>query len=110
LDSSVNVFLDALSCGTCRIPFPSSIFLIGTGIMAFSIAIAASVTTTSTALLCKGGALRMFHSCNHGFAILVQKMQSLLTVLGTTIVSGVEIVLRIRLEVTVLRYVMLIGR
>jgi hypothetical protein len=79
------------------------LFVLGTGIMAFSIAIAASVTATSTALLCEGGALRMCHCCDHSFAILVQKMQSLLAFLGITIVSGGEIVLQIQLEVTVLR-------
>jgi hypothetical protein len=71
--------------------------------MAFSVAIADSVTTTSTALLCEGGALRMCHSCDHSFAILFRKMQSLLAVLGITIVSGGKIVLKIHLEVTVLR-------
>jgi hypothetical protein len=45
----------------------------------------------------------MCQFCNHGFAILVQKMQSLLAVLGITVVSGGEIVLQIHLEVIVLR-------
>jgi hypothetical protein len=71
--------------------------------MAFYIAIAALVTTTSTALLCAEGALRMCHSCDHSFAILVQKMLSLLAVLGIAIVSGGEIVLQIHLEVAALR-------
>jgi hypothetical protein len=79
------------------------IFVIGTGITTFSVAISASVTTTLTALLCKGGALRLCHSCDHIFAILVQNMQSLLADLGITTVSGVEIVLQIHLEVTVMR-------
>jgi hypothetical protein len=79
------------------------IFIIGTGIMDFSIAISASVTTVSTTLLCKGGALRLCHSCDHSFAILVLKMKSLLAVIEITIVSGGEIVLQLHLEVTVLR-------
>jgi hypothetical protein len=67
------------------------LFVICTGIVAFYIAIAASVATTSTALWCEGGALRMCHSCDHSFAIL-----------GISIVSGGEIVLQIHLEVAVL--------
>jgi hypothetical protein len=45
----------------------------------------------------------MCHSCDQSFAILVQKMQSLLGVIGITIVAGGEKVLKIYLEVTVLR-------
>jgi hypothetical protein len=45
----------------------------------------------------------MCHSYDHSFAVLVQKMQSLLAVPGITIVTGGEIVLQIHLEVTVLR-------
>jgi hypothetical protein len=67
------------------------ILIIGAGITAFSISTAASVTVTSSTVLCEGGALRMCHSCDHSFAILVQKMQSLLVFLGITIVSGGEI-------------------
>jgi hypothetical protein len=79
------------------------IFVIHTGIIPFSISIAASVTTTSTTLLSKGGTLRICHSCDHSFDKLVQKMQSLLGGLGITIVSGGEIILQIHLEITVLR-------
>jgi hypothetical protein len=79
------------------------LFVIGTGIMAFSITISASTTTASTTHLCEGGALRLYHSCKHSLAILVQKMQSLLAVLGITIVSGGEFILQIHLEVTGLR-------
>jgi hypothetical protein len=89
--------MDALSCGTCIL------FFIGTRIMAFSIAISVSVTTTLIALLWEGGALRMCHSCDQSFAIIVQKMQSLLEVLGIMIVSGGEIVLQTHPEVTVSR-------
>jgi hypothetical protein len=78
------------------------LFVISTGIMAFSITITA-LTTTLTTLLCKGGALRLCHSCDHSFAKLVQKMQSLLAILGITIVSGGEVILQIHLEVAMLR-------
>jgi hypothetical protein len=78
------------------------LFVIGTGIMAFFITIIAS-TIDSTTLLCKGGAVRLCHSCDHIFAILVEKMQSLLAVLGIMIVSSGEVILQIYLEVAVLR-------
>jgi hypothetical protein len=87
-------FLVALSA---FLVFPV-LFVIGTGIMDFFIAIAASFTTTSTNLMCEGGALGMCHSCNHSFAVLVQKIQSLLAVLGITIVSDGQIILQIHLE------------
>jgi hypothetical protein len=83
--------------------FHPVLFVIGNGIIAFSTTIAASIITASTTLLCVGSALRPCHSCDHSFAIIVQKMQSLLAVLGITILSGGEIVLQIHLEVTVLR-------
>jgi hypothetical protein len=68
------------------------LFVIGPGIMAFSIKITASNTALTT-LMCEGGALRLCDSCDHSFDILVEKMQSLLTVLGINIVSGGEVIL-----------------
>jgi hypothetical protein len=65
----------------------------------------ASTTAPTTALttMCKGGTLRLCHSCDHSFAILVQKMQSLMVVIGISIVSGGKVILKIHLEVTMLR-------
>jgi hypothetical protein len=45
----------------------------------------------------------MCHFCDHSFAILIQKMQGLLTILGIAIVTCSEIVLQIHLEVTMMR-------
>jgi hypothetical protein len=44
----------------------------------------------------------MCHFYDHSFAILIQKMQSLLTILGIEIVTCSEIFLQIHLEVNVL--------
>jgi hypothetical protein len=46
----------------------------------------------------------MCHFRDHSFDILIQKMQSLLMILGLAIITCSEIVLQIHLEVTVLRY------
>jgi hypothetical protein len=96
----------------CKMPFLVELvaflilpvlFVICIGVVAFSITIAASTTTALTTLLYEEGALRLCHSCDHSFVILVQKMQSLLAVIGIMIVSGGEVILKIHLEVTVLR-------
>jgi hypothetical protein len=70
--------------------------IIGAEITAFSTA-AASVTATSSARLCKLGAFRVCHFCDHIFAILIQKMQRLLVIIGIAIVTCFEIVLQIHL-------------
>jgi hypothetical protein len=58
------------------------LLIIGAGIAAFSIDATALVTATSSFLLCKFGALRVYNFCNHSFAILIQKVQGLLMILG----------------------------
>jgi hypothetical protein len=45
----------------------------------------------------------MCHFCDHSFDILIKKMQSLLTILGISIVTCSKIVLQTHREVTVLR-------
>jgi hypothetical protein len=79
------------------------LLIIGARITDFSIAAADSVTATSSALLCKWGALRMCHFCEQSLAIFIQDMQGLLTIIGITIVTCSEIVLKIHLEVAVMR-------
>jgi hypothetical protein len=78
------------------------LFVIVTGIMAFSVNFTVLITA-STTLLSKGGALRLYHYCDHSLAILVEKMQSLLVVFGIAIVSGGEVILKTHLVVAMLR-------
>jgi hypothetical protein len=72
-------------------------------IVVFSVSTSsATSTTSSSAPLCKGGALRLGHFGNSSLAVLVQEVQSLLAVLGIMVVAGCEIILKIYLEVAML--------
>jgi hypothetical protein len=57
------------------------LFIISVGVVAFSITILSSATA-STTFLGKGGAFGLCHLGDHSIAILVQKMQHLLAILG----------------------------
>jgi hypothetical protein len=77
------------------------LFIISAGLVAFSITIVAS-TTSSTAFLGKGGAFGQCHLGDHSLAILVQKMQRLLAILGIVIVSCGKVILKIQFEISML--------
>jgi hypothetical protein len=70
--------------------------------VAFSVTTPSATSTSSSAPLCKGGAIRLVHFGNKSLAVLVQEVQSLLEVLGITVVAGCEIILKIHLEVAML--------
>jgi hypothetical protein len=65
--------------------------------MAFSVTSPCAASTSSSAPLYKGCALRLGHFGNTSLAVLVQEVQSLLEVLGITVVAGGEIILKIHL-------------
>jgi hypothetical protein len=73
-------------------------------VVAFSVTTfsATSASSSSSAPLCKGGALRLGHFGNSSLAVFVQEMQSLLTVLGIKVVARCEIILKIHLEVAMM--------
>jgi hypothetical protein len=100
------VLLDALIVVIVAFPVLPVLFIVSTGIMAFYVTITAS-TTASTTLLYEGGSLRLCHSWDHSFAILAEKMQSLLAALGIMIVSGGNIILKVHFEVAMLRSALL---
>jgi hypothetical protein len=94
--------MDALLVALVVFLFLPVFIIIGAGIMAFSIANVASVTASSSAVLCERGALRMCNFYDHSF-ISIQNMQRLLTIVGIAIFTCSESVLQIHLDVTVLR-------
>jgi hypothetical protein len=77
------------------------LFIIITGVMAFSITIVASATA-STAILVKGGAFGLSHLGDHSLAIIVQHMQRPLEILGISIVSCGKLILKIHFEISML--------
>jgi hypothetical protein len=77
------------------------LFIISAGLVAFSITIVVS-TTASTAFLGKGAAFGLCHLGDHSLAILVQKMQRLLVILGIAIVSCGKVILKIHFEISML--------
>jgi hypothetical protein len=71
-------------------------------IMDFSVTTPSAASTSSSAPLCKGGALILGHFGSISLAVLVQEVQRLLAVHGITVVAGGEIILKIHLEVAML--------
>jgi hypothetical protein len=61
-----------------------------------------TASTSSSAPVCKGGALRLGHFGNINLAVLVQEVQRLLAVIGIMVVAGGKIILKIHLEVAML--------
>jgi hypothetical protein len=70
--------------------------------MAFSVTTPSATSTSSSTPLCEGGALRLGHFGNSSLAVLVHEVQRFLAVLGITVVTGGEIILKIHLEVAML--------
>jgi hypothetical protein len=93
----------------CRVPLLLTlvtsivlpVFLIKIGV-AFFVTTSSATSTSSSAPLCKGGALRLGQFGNSILAVLVHEVQSLLAILGITVVAGCEIILKIHLEVAML--------
>jgi hypothetical protein len=71
-------------------------------VVAFSVTTPSATSTSSSAPLCKGGALRLGHYGNSSLSVLVQEVQSLLAVFEITVVAACKIILKIHLEVAML--------